>query len=114
MIAYNANVMYEFARRLEGKARFVTWYSSIAGGAIGCLVALIFAAHPGMGGEEYGLGVLGLIAGALAGYIPGSEWAFRIRIAMHTVLCQVQIEENTRAFSSQAAPLETVAGMSLK
>ena len=88
MQTYDGAVIQAFASKLYASAAWGLFlYPLFLGGAAGV-----------SGGAFYGRGVglAGLVAGALFGYYVASQRAFRLRLLAQTALCQVQIEENTR------------------
>jgi hypothetical protein len=108
MVRYDSSVIYQFAERLEFKARLTLWLFSFLGGCLGAMLLDVISGR--VGAHPSGIDWLGFVAGGLAGLVVGWECAFRIRLALHAMLCQVQIEENTRPApvldSPTADPLE--------
>jgi hypothetical protein len=102
MVRYDSEVLYTFAERLEASAKSVIYLYAFLGVFIGAvcgygLVERSVSTEP----SDYIPLVVGSLVGLLVGYLVGSEHAFRIRLGVHTVLCQVQIEENTRPSGSR-------------
>ena len=101
-VRYDSAVIYAFAQQLESKALLMETLYSIAGALLGVFVGYGFgdsvlrlseaSSNPGALG-----GLIGFVLGGFLGYLAGSARAFWIRLALHRMLCEVQIEENTRA-----------------
>jgi hypothetical protein len=99
MTSYDATIVYRFADRMEAQAQSAIWGGLVGGGLLGLICGFLLSSH-----SMYGPIVIiaGGVIGALIGWSIGSERAFKIRVALHTMLCQVQIEENTRPARSAA------------
>lgn len=86
MTEYDPTVIQKHAEQLYAKANSVIWEYGISGFILGCL------------GFFFGVGVgsVLLIAFTYIGIHIGVNKSFQIKLQAQTVLCQVQIEENTR------------------
>jgi hypothetical protein len=93
MVRYDSAIIYRFARYLETRARLVIWLAVCAGGLLGMIISWGMQAQQMNTVQPW----FGFILGGAAGFILGSDIATRIRLQLHLMLCQVQIEENTRA-----------------
>jgi 4-hydroxybenzoate polyprenyltransferase len=93
MINYDSMVLQEYAERLYTQASGITVKYALGFGvlcaAIGAAVSQAFGLPP----LTLWLGIVGAVLGALVGQSKG----FQYRLQAQTVLCQVQIEANTRA-----------------
>jgi hypothetical protein len=99
---YDEVVMEKFAKQLYGQATRIVALFGVAGlvfGGFGGLMAgaaftLHLAVEPGV------LALVGAVAGLMLGVAVGNARAFELRFRAQTVLCQVQIERNTRSHTS--------------
>jgi hypothetical protein len=93
-IQYDASIIKTFATRLYLKAQQLVQAATVLAGLFG----LILGGAAG-GAVEHGvLGALfGAVLGALIGYMSAQYMAFKLKLQAQIALCQVQIEENTRA-----------------
>jgi hypothetical protein len=101
-IRYDAAIIKTFATRLYERARAIVVIMAVVGGLVGASTA-------GAGGAVLGHGWLGalfgLAVGGVVGYLVGQHMAFGLKLQAQVALCQVQIEENTRAgAASQRSP----------
>ena len=88
MVQYDRSILESFATDLEKQARNVIAIS----GLIGFLVGGALGYGLGKGPLPLGLAMLG----AVMGIAIGRARAFQLRVQAHTLLCQVEIEKNTR------------------
>jgi len=92
-------VLYRLAERLDYSAWLGIFLFTVLGAGIGWSAGTTLG-QPLLHGDNESVSRYQLFATIIfgaVGYWLGSERAFRLRILMHTILCQVQIEENTRA-----------------
>lgn len=98
---YDSSFINKYARRLYARANSVIATSTfligvfglLGGGTVGGVIS------DGANPPYISAGIGALLFGFL-GYRIGSERAFRIKLEAQVALCQVQIEENTRATAS--------------
>ncbi len=103
---YDSSVLREMAWRMESSADVTVAIWTV----LGVILGLGFGASLGVAIENAPLGAIaGAIGGGVIGYLVGEHRALRFRFAAHLALCQVAIEENTRA-SRPAAAAGTIAG----
>src|SRR5438132_5245146 len=98
-IRYDSSVLYRLAQRLDYSAWLGIVLFTLLGAGIGWSAGTTLG-QPLLHGDNESVSRYQLFATIIfgaVGYWLGSERAFRLRILMHTILCQVQIEENTRA-----------------
>ena len=106
MARYDPHVIHKFADMLEAQAWFIEITTAIAGAAtgfgVGRKATLWFVAFVSrdLGDRLTGVtllgGIAGLLLGVLIGYWIGKLIALWPRVRAQSLLCQVQIEENTR------------------
>jgi hypothetical protein len=104
MVAYDANVIVQFADRLYRQAQRMAVAYAVRGFVLGALVGFGVLAVSRIAGLATGelvltSGFLGLLGAAL-GWSIGRERAFSLRLQAQQALCQVQIEANTRPSSA--------------
>jgi hypothetical protein len=110
MIRYDAKVFYRLAGNLESMAQFTLWAATLLGAAFGGFLG--WAATSPFGNSGTGMSV-GLLLGGGIGFVIGRAFAFWYRVQAHMMLCQAQIEENTRTFTgSTVAPTGASTGAS--
>lgn len=97
MSEYDPTVLQQCADLLYRKARWITLCCVLAGGVIGGTVAVglgKFAPRPYT--SDFVTIALFTGLGALVGAVIGQKQRFSYRTEAQRVLCQVQIERNTR------------------
>lgn len=91
---YDSGIIEQHARSLYSEADWVVYKYSFLGIILGGTAAAIAARFQGSS-----IGVMGLV-GAVVGFLIGNSMgrarAFQYRLQAQTVLCQMQIERNTR------------------
>lgn len=100
-VQYDANIIKTFATKLylqaQSTVRIVTaaaaFVGLLVGGALGSAADIGIIAGP----------VCAILAG-LIGYWFGLQLAFKLKLQAQIALCQVQIEENTRATVAAQRP----------
>lgn len=97
MIKYDPKVLHRLAGQLYDRAEAVLFGHVMVGGLLGAGGFLLNTAA----------GLCGVLIGLLIGYWIGDRKAFQMRVEAQLILCQVQIEENTR--SSAPTAVETPA-----
>jgi hypothetical protein len=90
MQRYDADVLYEFAERLYAQAKLIIVMGTLLGMLPGGACAYLLVEHNGI------IASLGALFGGVVGYVIGHEIAFILKLRAQIVLCQVQIEKNTR------------------
>lgn len=102
-IRYDPQILQKFADRLYSQADSVILICVILGAAIG-----------GFGGFDMG-GIVGAVVGLLIlgalGFAVGLSIAFQLKLRAQSVLCQKQIEENTRKTIEHISPSTTATSM---
>lgn len=95
-VAYDPKVIQKFADDLYSRAGWIV--------ALWVIFLLLFGAGSGvyLGVVKTGApdpSIVGIFAviGAIFGYLVGSGSAFKLRLQAQVALCQVAIEQNTRA-----------------
>jgi hypothetical protein len=106
MARYDPQVIQKFADLLEAQAWFIEIAATVIGGAtgfgVGRRATLWFVAFVArdLGDRLTGVtllgGIGGLLLGVLIGYWIGKLLALWPRVRAQSLLCQVQIEQNTR------------------
>ena len=97
MVEYDPNVIRQFANALYKRANTIVAVYLIIGIIIGFTIgSLVGAANKNI--TSLGL-LIGVFAGGSIGYVIGQDKAFFLRLQAQLVLCQVQIEMNTRSSS---------------
>ena len=99
MAKYDSGILQDYADSLYRKAAWITFKCSTLGAITGVVIALILVyGVRAPNAESWGtpaLVIFGII-GALIGFAIGQRRAFQYRLQAQTVLCQMQIEYNTR------------------
>lgn len=100
MAKYDSGILQDYADSLYRKAAWVTFWCGIVGAIIGVVIALIlaygvFSAQSADSSNTAASVVFGIV-GALIGVAIGQRRSFEYRLQAQTVLCQMQIEYNTR------------------
>ncbi len=97
MNEYNPAQARQLAARLRSRASVSTLVSTLLGIAIGT-VSSPFLLQSLPGNLSVNLpGWLCTVVFGVLGFMQGLERGFQLRLQAQTLLCQVQIEENTRA-----------------
>lgn len=105
MVSYDPVVIRTFAQTLYDRAATVMFISTAIGVVIGGIAGkFVF--------ENFGMLVLAAFSGGI-GYWMGSQRASVMKLQAQTALCQVQIEQNTRARSGQNVPIGQPAAQAL-
>lgn len=98
------------AARLEASADVTVVLWTI----LGVVFGVAGGAIAGLAMQSAALGAIGgAIGGGVVGYLVGEHRALEIRFNAQLALCQVAIEENTRAFSGTAKVVESPPAPSL-
>ena len=103
-ISYDAAVIQEFASRLYRRASSIIATSILAGILLGLVLgSLLLSQLMHVNGPALGVLVLfSCLFSGLAGFSVGLEKAFKLRLEAQIILCQVQVEKNTRKDSTLA------------
>ncbi len=101
MAEYDAAVLQQYADTLYRKAEWITTKCALAGAVIGGVLALVLIVAgvirlPIEQGQTAGIGAT---VAAIIGVLIGQRRSFQYRLLAQTVLCQKQIEYNTRRTS---------------
>ena len=100
-VRYDAAIIKTFATKLYLRAQTTVRLGVVAGAFVG----LGLGGAAGGAAGHAGLGALvGMVFGAFVGYVVGLSAAFKLKLQAQIALCQVQIEENTRAGSAAQRP----------
>lgn len=94
-VQYDRVVIMEFAERLYGQADSVTLLHTVLGLGVGLMIGIVIA-------RALDLGFIAVLCCALGGgfgYAIGDRRALMIRVRAQMMLCQLQIEANTRAIA---------------
>jgi outer membrane lipoprotein SlyB len=104
MAMYNSDVLDQFADDLNSRADQAVPISAFLGALLGAIVGA--AASGGSDNLPMFAGIGALVLAIIGGFL-GRAKAFQLRVQAQTLLCQVQIEENTRRAASAVpeAPL---------
>jgi hypothetical protein len=92
---YDPVVIQSYADRLYLKARVIIFLWTLAGALIGG-AAGVSIGYPDEQ-KVLSFGLIGAVLIGILGFLAGSERAFGLKLQVQVVLCQKQIEENTRA-----------------
>lgn len=90
MVAYDPQVIYQFADRLYRQAGQIIVASTFLGGLVGLGAGYVVKESL----DRYAL--LGAVLFGLICFALGVQRAFVLKLQAQTALCQVRIEENTR------------------
>lgn len=97
---YDSSILQQFADDLYSRARWIIFTTAAMYGTVVFLLSLIGAlatSHSNLQMQEWGaIGTLTVVAVAI-GERRGREKAFQLKLQAQQILCQQQIEENTRA-----------------
>jgi hypothetical protein len=95
-VQYDEGILYSYAQGLYDRARLLVFYGAFSGFVIG-FGGLAIILHFN-GGQDFLPGALafGAALGVVGGLI-GHSRGFKYRLQAQLVLCQMQIEKNTRA-----------------
>ena len=95
MAVYDANIIQQFVDRLYRKAQIaVALYTSI-GAVIGFIVIFVPITYFGFS-SGYVEGTGGATLLGMLGFWLGRERTFKLKLRAQLILCQTQIEKNTR------------------
>lgn len=109
MAQYNADIIRKFASKLYTRANLIVIFyaliGALAGVALGELTWITFKSHLAVEHRisEQEASTIGGLFCMLLGAAYGQARAFWLRLQAQQALCQVQIEENTRALHQQPA-----------
>ncbi len=109
MTAYDENVLQQHAERYPSGS-WIVWWTAIRFACVGLLVALVLSALFSAYGPQLGIKgdvsgnvpfviLVGGVVGAIIGIGAGKRKSFRLRLQAQQLLCQRQIELNTRAIT---------------
>ena len=97
---YDSSILQQFADDLYSRARWIIFSTAAMYGTVVFVLSIIgvlSASHSNLRVQEWGvIGTLTLVAVAI-GVNRGREKAFQLKLQAQQILCQRQIEENTRA-----------------
>ncbi|HEY6177388.1 MAG TPA: hypothetical protein VIX73_23185 [Kofleriaceae bacterium] len=96
MVAYDEQVLQKFAAQLYRQALQVVITSTLVGVLLGAGVGwLLVNLRPMLVSHSVAIAGLAILFG-LAGYSSGQAKAFMLRVQAQTLLCNAQIERNTK------------------
>ncbi|MCB9682707.1 MAG: hypothetical protein H6733_14675 [Alphaproteobacteria bacterium] len=95
MVEFDPEVVIQHARQLYDDARKIVWSWLMMGALVGIAVG---AAATGF--RSAGTVVAAVVMAAM-GYVMGNDRAGRMRLEAQLAMCQIRIEENTRAAVAQ-------------
>ena len=100
-VVYDGTIIYAFAARLYARANTVTARYTLLGIGFGLSLGYVVASRLGEGavGRMPYEALSTLLFGG-SGFSVGRDRAFALRLQAQTALCQLKIEENTRAGTS--------------
>ena len=102
---YDPTIIQTFAAKLYSRANSIvatyTLFGLLIGLGIGFVIGRFVSSSmvEAVGATEL---IIGAIPGAIGGYFIGMERSFALRLQAQTALCQVAIEQNTRAQAQYA------------
>jgi xanthosine utilization system XapX-like protein len=99
MAKYDSGILQDYADSLYRKAAWVTFKCGLVGTVVGVLVALVLAYIRDtriLSDTPWPVIAVFGIVGLLIGVAIGQRRSFAYRLQAQTVLCQMQIEYNTR------------------
>lgn len=103
---YDSSILQQFADGLYSRAQWIIFSTAAMYGTVVFVLSLIGVLatnHSTMQTQEWGvIGTLTLVAVAI-GVSRGREKAFQLKLQAQQILCQRQIEENTRTGSGTKA-----------
>lgn len=126
---YNRATLGRYAKHLLGRAKLVTFFGFVIGGALGVAVcgsgafvfkfvtSLRFTLHtliPGLNVEQAAqvatvyattCGLVGGLSGAIIGALRGSNIAAGYKLAAQQALCQVEIERHLATLAGRGGPI---------
>lgn len=94
MVKYDSGVLQEYVDQLYSKARWIALKCALGGAVIGGIAAIPLLRFMGNAAELDWVIFAGV--GALIGFSIGRAKGFKYRLEAQTLLCQMQIECNTR------------------
>ena len=106
MLSYDPIVIEKFAQKLYGRATSIVLSYSIVGIILGAAAGLYT-------NQSSATFVLAGFAGVV-GFLLGSQKAFLLKLQAQTVLCQVQIEKNTRNVAGRSTAVRDEAAVDLE
>jgi hypothetical protein len=106
MVKYDPDILRKYANQFYMKANLEILGWSVVGLFLGAVlgVALLALKLNDVSPELLFLGAL--VGGAFLGFLWGREKAFMLKVQAQQILCQVEIEQNTRTQAVQAAARE--------
>ncbi|MSU63555.1 MAG: hypothetical protein EXS31_14355 [Pedosphaera sp.] len=102
---YDPEVIQKFADKLYASARTIVFLWTLSGMVAGLYVGeSLFGRRPQPGtvANPTGPAILGTVSIGLLGFAIGRSHAFALKLRAQTLLCQKQIEENTRKAGTAA------------
>ena len=104
-VQYDPKIIQTFAGKLYSRANSIVATYTLFGLLIGLGIGLIIGQFVSSSmGEAVGTTelIVGALPGGIGGYFIGMERSFTLRLQAQTALCQVAIEQNTRAQAQYA------------
>lgn len=103
MVEYNPSFLQQFAQKLDHRANWTVAFWVILGLLIGAglkFEAALFGANASgvavSSSPDFLVMCLSAVVGGIFGYLVGANRAVMLKLQAQTVLCQLQIEINTR------------------
>jgi len=103
MVQYDASIIQQMADGLYSQAKSILARYAFLGVVVGGVAGFAGAAAIDFDVPAI-LGVGGVVIGGLMGYAIAKPRAFLLRLQAQQALCQVKIEENTRAAAQVGLP----------
>ena len=107
MADYDPQVLVAFSERLYWQAGFIVFRYAVLGLLFGILASVVIgvvAAQLLSANAIIMVLLVLLVVGTICtvgGYLAGQDRALALKLQAQTVLCQVQIERNTRGYAAQ-------------
>lgn len=95
MVEYDPKLIQDYASSLYNQAKSTVTLHFFIGITLGLIIAM-FISDQLMGAMDFLIMSLGVMVGGVLGYGAGRSRAFELKLHAQSVLCQVQIEENTQ------------------
>ncbi len=94
MTNYDPSILQKFVDKLYSQARSVVATTALFLAVIGGVAGYLYSASSFQIGDSYIIG--GIVFGGLIGAAIGQQRAFKYKLEAQRLLCQMQIEKNTK------------------